>query len=168
MYKITSFLIGFLLLTGCQTSSSFSQTPKLGMRFQQAYPVFAGGGLHAGLDIDVPVNTPVKSIADGTVMFASQIDIRGIITNIVVVNHGNSIFSRYLHIDKLTVKQGDKVKQGDQLAVTAMNGPGGPFTNSLVPYPHLHLEIYKNGEKINPEDLKMTCRESVYIWPVGC
>ena len=166
MSKVTSLFVSLLvLLTGCGTSFS---GPRLGMRFHEPYPPRFGGGLHAGLDIDVPVNTPVKSIAEGTVTFASNIDIRGISTNVIVIGHNNSIYSRYLHIDKLTVKPGDYVKQGDKLAVTAMNGPGGPFTNSLVPYPHLHLEIYKDGERINPESLKMSCKDSMYIWPVGC
>jgi len=162
--NIISILCTIFLFTGCST---FDSNPRLGMKFLQPYPIMFGGGVHAGLDIDVPLNTPVKSIADGIVAGAMTFDIRGMKTNIITIYHGDNLSSRYMHIDRLSVKNGDRVKQGDIIARTALNGPGG-YGNVPVPYPHLHLEIYKNGEKINPENLNMTCKDSTYIWPVGC
>ncbi len=165
MTNIISILCTVFLFTGCST---VDRNPVLGLKFLQPYPMMYGGGLHAGLDIDVPLNTPVRSIADGTVTTAMTFDIRGMKTNIIVINHENTVYSKYIHIDRLSVKHGDRVKQGDIIAKTALNGPGGLTGNIPVPYPHLHLEIFKNGERINPESLNMTCKNSTYIWPVGC
>jgi len=164
MSNIISILCAIFLLAGCSTVGG---QPRLGMKFSQPYPMMYGGGFHAGLDIDVPLNTPVKSIADGVVTTAMTFDIRGMKTNMIVIHHGNTVYSKYMHIDQLSVKQGNQVKQGDIIARTALNGPGG-YGNVPVPYPHLHLEIYKNGEKMNPENLNMTCKDSSFIWPVGC
>ncbi len=167
MSRTISCLSGLILFSGCSTSASF-EGPRLGMRFNQPYTGSFGGGQHAGLDIDVPINTPVKSIADGYVRTARTYDIRGISTNVVVIEHANGISSRYLHIDNIKVTAGEQVMQGQVFAYTALNGPGGPFTTRIVPYPHLHLEVYKHYSPINPESLDMKCTGSQYIWPVGC
>lgn len=167
MVRVVSCLSGIVLFTGCSTVSSYDG-PRFGMRFNQPYSGMFGGGHHAGLDLDVRVGTPVKSIADGYVRVANTYNIRGIPTNIVMIDHANGISSRYMHIDKLQVSPGEQVLQGQVFAYTAMNGPGGPFTNQLVPYPHLHLEIYRHNERINPESLNMSCDNTTYIWPVGC
>ena len=148
--------------------SSLPTTPMFGMRFQQPYPAFAGGGFHDGLDIDVPLGTPVRSIADGFVVISYTVDLRGNSTNIVMISHVDGTLSKYAHIDKVTVKRGDKLSKGQQFAVTALNGPGGPNTSMRVPYPHLHLEIIRNDVLIDPELLNMGCNNTVWMLPVGC
>jgi len=158
-------LVTVISTFGC---SSLPLTPKFGMRFQQEYPAFAGGGLHDGLDIDVPLGTKVRSIADGVVSIAITLDIRGNSTNVVIIRHDDGTLSRYIHIDKVTVKRGDKLNKGQQFAVTALNGPGGPNTNNRVPYPHLHLEIIRKEVLIDPEILNMGCDNSIWMLPVGC
>jgi len=168
MRKFFIYFVGSLLLTGCSSTLSLDGNPRLGMKFQQPYSSIFGGGTHAGLDIDVPTNTPVKSIADGYVQIARSYNLRGIPTNIILISHANGISSRYLHIDKLKVTTGERVIQGQVFAYTAMNGPSGPFTTQPVTYPHLHLEVYKYGQQIDPETLNMKCKDSDYIWPVGC
>ena len=110
-------------IVGC---SSLPITPMFGMRFQQPYPAFVGGGFHDGLDIDVPLGTQVRSIADGFVSIATTWDIRGNSTNVVMIRHDDGTLSKYIHIDNVTVKRGDKVSKGQQFALTALNGPGGP------------------------------------------
>lgn len=158
-------LITMISTVGC---ASLPVTPMFGMRFQQPYPAFVGGGLHDGLDIDVPLGTQVRSIADGFVSIATSSDIRGNSTNVVMIRHDDGTLSRYIHIDKVTVKRGDKVSKGQQFAVTALNGPGGPNTNRRVHYPHLHLEIMRNDVLIDPELLNMGCINTVWMLPVGC
>jgi len=165
MFKKIAIIALSVVTTACATADN---SVRLGMKFNQPYHFIYGGGSHAGLDIDVPLGTPVRSIADGVVDFQNTFNIRGNLTNIVEIKHEDGIRSTYLHIDKVTVKVGDKIKQGEQFAVTALNGPGGPNTSARVPYPHLHLEITKDFKKIDPESLKMQCRNSTYIWPVGC
>lgn len=168
MYRKIILINIALILTACANVNSGEYRPPLGMTFKQPYPFFVGGGNHDGLDINVRVGTPVRSIADGKVAVAHQYNLKGNLTNIVLIYHKDGITSRYIHIDKVSVKEGDTVKQGQQFAVTAMNGPAGPNTNQSVTYPHLHLEIYKYGELIDPLSLKMSCKESIYTWPVGC
>lgn len=165
MYKIALVLITSLL---CACSTVRGDQPQLGMRFKQPYPAFAGGGEHDGLDIDVPLGTPVRSPADGLVVISTVYDIRGNKTNVVMIRHSNGLITRYLHIDKVRVKRGDEVKRGQVIAVTALNGPGGPNTNMAVPYPHLHLEVIKDSRLIDPMSLGMSCKDSTWLWPVGC
>lgn len=163
-------LLSAMLLAACAADSTTrsGDGPRLGMRFNQPYPAMFGGGSHAGLDIDVPLGTTVRSPADGTVSVALTMDLRGNATNIVMIDHGGGISSRYLHIDRVTVKPGDKIKQGESFAATALNGPGGPNTSALVPYPHLHFEVYRDGARVDPESLRMGCSGTAFLWPVPC
>ena len=94
---------------------------------------------HTGLDIAAETGTIIKSATDGEVILASsdgdygkhyQIKIK----DIVIV---------YAHCNKLYLKQGDKVKQGDKIAEVGSTG------NSTGP--HLHFEIRKGDERIDPQ-----------------
>ena len=100
---------------------------------------------HSGIDIGVPVGTPVKSIADGTVVAANG-GMRGY-GNGVFVDHGiingKHVVSEYGHLSSFDVKVGDKVKQGQ---VIAKSGNTGISTG-----PHLHLTIRENGLPIDPK-----------------
>ena len=64
-----------------------------------------------------------------------------------MIRHDDGTLSKYIHIDKVTVKRDDKVSKGQQFAVTALNGPAGLNTTMRVNYPHLHLEIMRNDMK---------------------
>ena len=158
-------LITMISTVGC---ASLPVTPMFGNRFQQPYSAFVGGGLHAGLDIDVPLGTPVRSIADGFVIISATWDLRGNPTNVVMIRHDDGTLSKYIHIDKVSVKRDDKVSKGQQFAVTALNGPAGLNTTMRVNYPHLHLEIMRNDMLIDPELLNMGCINTVWMLPVGC
>lgn len=142
--------------------------PRLGMKFEEPYSALFGGGIHAGLDLDVPRLTPVTSIGDGTVAQVLNQVINGQATNIVVIRHEGSYLSRYAHIDRITVKRGDEIKHGQQFAVVELNGPAGPNSNALVTYPHLHLEVIFKDRLIDPQSLAMTCGTGKWRWPVGC
>ena len=158
-------LITMISIVGC---SSLPVTPMFGYRFQQPYSEFVGGGFHAGLDIIVPLGTPVRSIADGFVIISATWDLRGNSTNVVMIRHDDGTLSKYIHIDKVTVKRGDKVSKGQQFAEIALNGPAGVNTAMAASYPHLHLEIMRNDMLIDPELLNMGCINTVWMLPVGC
>ena len=100
---------------------------------------------HPGIDIGVPVGTPVKSIADGTVIAANG-GMRGY-GNGIFVDHGmingKHVVSEYGHLSSFDVKVGDKVKQGQ---VIAKSGNTGISTG-----PHLHLTIRENKEPVDPK-----------------
>lgn len=100
-----------------------------------------GGGhrLHAGLDIAAPRGTPVIAPADGHVVFAGYHSAYG---NLVVVDHGYGITTKYAHLHRMHVRVGDRVQRGDRVAKV---GNTGRSTG-----PHLHFEVHKDGVAVNP------------------
>jgi len=98
---------------------------------------------HSGIDLaDNPVNhTPILASKDGIITRAQLFGEYGLCIDI---QHDASLTSRYGHCSKLLVKKGDKVKQGQQIAIV---GSTGRSTG-----PHLHFEIRKNNIPVNPMD----------------
>ena len=96
---------------------------------------------HKGIDIGAPNGTPIKAAADGTVTCASYT--AGGYGNLVVISHGNNIETYYGHASKIYVTKGQKVSAGDVIAAV---GSTGRSTGN-----HLHFEIRKNGNQINPQ-----------------
>jgi murein DD-endopeptidase MepM/ murein hydrolase activator NlpD len=94
---------------------------------------------HPGLDIAAPKGTPILATADGVVSFAKK---KGLMGNMLVINHGYGMVTRYGHIDKFIKKRGDKVKRGEVIATV---GNTGRSTG-----PHVHYEVRLNGVNINP------------------
>jgi murein DD-endopeptidase MepM/ murein hydrolase activator NlpD len=97
---------------------------------------------HEGLDIANDVGTPVYASADGVVEFAGRT--RGGYGVIVELGHGYGYTSIYAHLSKIMVKEGQKVKRGDLIALSGRTG--------LVSGPHLHYEVRLNGIRQNPID----------------
>lgn len=106
---------------------------------------------HTGMDIaDNPANkTPIFAAADGKVIYAANVnDGYG---NKVIIDNGGGFKTLYAHCSVLQVKSGDKVKQGQQIAIVGSTG----YSTG----PHLHFEIIKNGNVQNPlEYLNMSER----------
>lgn len=96
---------------------------------------------HSGLDIKADMYTDVKATGAGVVKFAGY---QGSYGNLVIVDHGYGIETRYGHNSSLLVKVGDRVKRGD---VIAKSGSTGRSTG-----PHVHYEIRLNNEVQNPFD----------------
>ena len=111
---------------------------------------------HSGIDIVVPVGTPVKAIADGKIRIATS-GIKGY-GNAVYINHGNingkRVESEYGHVSQFKVKAGQTVKKGQVVALSggAKGAPGSGVSQG----PHLHLTIreYDNtgikGQHVEP------------------
>lgn len=102
-------------------------------------PYTADRVMHAGLDIAAPHGKEVFAPSDGTVVFAG---LEGGYGNVIVIDHGYGIKTRYGHLAKMLVKAGDKVKRG---ALIAAVGNTGRSTG-----PHLHYEVRVNGIPQNP------------------
>ena len=94
---------------------------------------------HKGVDFATKIGTPVKSVAAGVVSFVGKKAGYG---NLVEVDHGNGLTSRYGHLSKFKTETGALVKKGD---IVALSGNSGRSTG-----PHLHLEILQNGTQIDP------------------
>jgi len=97
---------------------------------------------HDGMDIAAPEGTPIRSIRGGEVTFSGE---RGGYGNIVIVDHGNGLSTRYAHCRDLNVKKGDRVYPGTILGTV---GSTGQSTG-----PHLHLEARRDGKPVDPETL---------------
>ena len=95
---------------------------------------------HKGLDIANQKGTNIVSPADGFVKFSGK---KGLMGNILIIDHGHGLVTRYGHISKALKKQGEKVKRGDLIALM---GNTGRSTG-----PHLHYEVHLNGVPVNPE-----------------
>lgn len=99
---------------------------------------------HSGIDIGVPAGTPVKTIADGTVIAANG-GMRGYGNGIFIdhgIINGKHVVSEYGHLSSFNVKVGDKVSKGQ---VIAKSGNTGVSTG-----PHLHLTIREDQKPVNP------------------
>ncbi|SET17146.1 M23 family metallopeptidase [Stigmatella erecta] len=106
---------------------------------QRLDPYTAERVTHAGLDIAAPHGKEIHAPSDGTVVFAG---LEGGYGNVIVIDHGYGIKTRYGHLAKMLVKAGDKVKRG---ALIAAVGNTGRSTG-----PHLHYEVRVNGIPQNP------------------
>lgn len=91
-------------------------------------------GYHTGIDYPAPSGTPVRAAASGTVV-KSGWNVDGTSYGIVIViKHGNKLYTQYAHLSKTLVKTGDTVKLGDRIAYSG--GTGMKSTG-----PHLHFEV---------------------------
>jgi murein DD-endopeptidase MepM/ murein hydrolase activator NlpD len=94
---------------------------------------------HEGQDIEALIGTPVRAAASGTIIIAGCQRGYG---NVVYVDHGNGISTRYGHLSHIDVEVGQSVKQGELLGLV---GSTGRSTG-----PHLHYEVRINNEPVNP------------------
>ncbi|MBR6558450.1 MAG: M23 family metallopeptidase [Clostridia bacterium] len=96
---------------------------------------------HNGVDFKVTTGKDVAAVMDGEVVFVGETTLSG---NLVVIEHGLGLKSWYAHLGNMTVKVGDKVKKGDNIAVTGNTG----FTNGTTL--HLGLSVYDVPVSIYP------------------
>ena len=110
--------------------------------FGQVTSRFDYGIKHFGTDIAVPINSPVKSIAKGTVVLAEWTVQTGYV---IVIENAYGLTSVYKHNDSGLISQGDLVESGQ---VIALSGNTGELTTG----PHLHFELWREGIPVNPEN----------------
>lgn len=97
---------------------------------------------HFGVDVVAKANEPVKCIADGTVIVSSWTQDSG---NVIMVQHQSNLISVYKHNAELLKKVGTFVNAGEIISIV---GNSGEMTSG----PHLHLELWYNGNSVNPEE----------------
>lgn len=95
---------------------------------------------HFAVDIALAKNTPIKAVANGTVIFADWTPTNG---NVIILRHNEEFLSVYKHCETLVIAQGDGVRTGEVIAIA---GSTGHQSTGI----HLHFELWKNGYPIDP------------------
>ncbi len=109
---------------------------RFGMR---KHPIYGDKRFHHGVDIAAPEGTEVRAVRPGRVVFSGEQHGYG---NVVVIDHGSGVVTKYAHNRVNLVRDGDEVSAGD---VIAKIGSTGASTG-----PHLHFEVKVNGKDVDP------------------
>ena len=126
-----------LLTSGCaipQWPVEGPMTSAFGMRFMGVLP-----SVHHGVDLRVPTGTPVRSALPGTVRWAG---VMGGYGNVVWIDHSRGVITVYAHLDRISVRSGDRVSGGQEIGLSGATGD--------VTGPHLHFEVWKGGRPVDP------------------
>lgn len=136
---------------GRSLETAFSRFPFTGKHnvtspfdLTRRHPVTHRIAPHHGTDFAMAAGTMIKSPAAGKVVQVSQNPFAG---RYVVIDHGDGIKTRYLHLTRSLVRQGDTVKMGAQLALSGSSG--------RVTGPHLHYEVLLNNRAVDPMRVKL-------------
>ena len=101
---------------------------------------FDANSKHFAVDIVATTGSPIKAIADGTVIFSAWNTETGYV---IILKHANDFISVYKHNGNLLKQQGDFVKSGEVIASVGSTG-------ELTTGPHLHFELWSGGYAVNP------------------
>ncbi len=103
---------------------------------------YDAGKKHFAVDVTAPVNTPIKAVANGTVIFSEWTAATGYV---IIIEHKEGLLSVYKHNGSLSKEQGDIVRSGEVIASVGNTG-------ELTTGPHLHFELWSDGNTVNPLD----------------
>ncbi len=104
---------------------------------------------HEGIDIAAKQGTLVLAAGAGRVVYAGWHQELG---NVIILHHGNDLFSTYGHNERLLVREREQVKRGEAIALVGNTGRSSG--------PHLHFEIWQDGKAINPLQIILALRDS--------
>lgn len=138
-----SLFITIPLTTFGQALPLFQSPLKITSQLLAPFGQIRTGYMHEGVDMDVPMWTPLYAVADGIITKAAP-DSKGVDNgggHMVFINHGNNMESRYMHLSVYAVKLGDQVKAGDLIG---FSGESGDATRPL-----LHYELRQNNIPID-------------------
>ncbi len=96
---------------------------------------------HGGMDMAAVEGTEVHAPADGVVVFAGKLQVRG---NAIIIDHGMGVFSLFAHNSRLIATVGQMVKKGDVISLSGNTG--------LSNGPHLHWELHVSGPPVEPRE----------------
>lgn len=127
---------GAISIPSIQPIANFTFTSAFGVRSD---PFRGAAAMHAGIDLASPTGTPIYATADGVVDRAEWFGGYG---NMVEIDHGKGIATRYGHMSRISARDGQRVKRGDLIGYV---GSTGRSTGS-----HLHYEVRIDGRAVNP------------------
>ncbi len=105
------------------------------------HPTLGVQQFHNGIDMAAPNGSPILAAESGTVVAATYNSSMG---NYIMINHGNGLYTIYMHASALYVSTGQKVTRGQKIAAV---GSTGRSTG-----PHLHFSVRQNGSYVNPRN----------------
>ena len=134
--KLDQLEYGTIAIPSTMPVAGANLTSTFGVRSD---PFRGRAAMHAGMDLAGPVGTKIYATADAVVGRSEWVSGYG---NLVELNHGRGIQTRYGHLSRSMVRAGQRVKRGD---VIALMGSTGRSTGS-----HLHYEVRIDGKAVNP------------------
>ena len=117
---------------------------RYGMR---RHPILGYRRMHSGVDFRGRTGTPVYAATDGTVNFSGR---NGGYGNFVRIRHAGGLATGYAHLSRIAVRNGQSVERGQVIGYVGSTG--------LSTGPHLHYEMYRNGQKIDPLSVRYVTR----------
>ena len=120
---------------------------RFGMR---RHPILGYRRMHGGVDFRGRTGTPIYAATDGTVNFAGR---NGGFGNFVRIRHGGGLSTGYAHMSRIAVRNGQSVRRGEVIGYIGSTG--------LSTGPHLHYEMYRNGQKIDPLSVQWVTRSQL-------
>lgn len=141
--RFFAFALMAYALTGVSSAADYGFAPVSGKMTSpfgwRVDPMTGSQRFHGGIDLAAVSGTPVYAPQAGLVMYSGYYGGYG---NVVVLNHGNSLYTLYGHNSQLLVKAGETVYRGQTISKV---GSTGRSTG-----PHLHFEVHHNGQYVNP------------------
>ena len=119
-------------------------TSRYGMR---RHPILGYRRMHAGLDFRASTGTPIYAVTDGRVEFAGRHGGHG---NFVRLRHAGNLGTGYAHMSRIAVQAGQQVRRGQVIGYVGSTG--------LSTGPHLHYEMYRGGQTIDPSSVRFVTR----------
>ena len=117
---------------------------RYGMR---RHPILGYRRLHAGLDFRARSGTPIYAVTDGRVDFAGR---NGGYGNFVRLRHAGNLGTGYAHMSRIAVRAGEQVRRGQVIGYVGSTG--------LSTGPHLHYEMYRGSQKVDPSSVEFVTR----------
>ena len=159
--KIFRLLLPVLLvciLASCSHTKNLSEGsnggcyPLPGAKVISPYKNNRGSHHHTGVDLKTKPNDPIYAVGDGVVTMSKNYSGYG---KCIIIKHSDGTETLYAHNSKNYVKEGEKVKAGQKIALT---GRTGRATTE-----HLHFEVRKNGKPVNPMPLLEKLSKKTHI-----
>jgi murein DD-endopeptidase MepM/ murein hydrolase activator NlpD len=114
------------------------------------HPILGYTRMHAGVDFGAAYGTPIYAVGDASVAYAGW---RGGAGNYVRLEHGDGFGTGYAHMSRIAVGAGQRVRAGQVIGYVGSTG--------LSTGPHLHYELYKGGQKVDPLSVRFTVNNQV-------